>query len=84
MLSGTVRCKRTYFFRCSNSVFFEGLDPILVSDFARVFIKCSRRDDGKGLALDLLIDRLTNNQYFDLQNDEVGSCIFFVGSQSIT
>ena len=60
MLAGTVRCKKTYFFRSSNSVFFEGLDPILVSDFARVFITCSRRDDGKGLALDLQIGRLMN------------------------
>ena len=63
MLAGTVGCKRTYFFRCSNSVFFEGLDPILVSDFARVFIECSRRDDRKGLALDLQIDRLMNSPY---------------------
>ena len=63
MLAGTVRCKKTYFFRCSNSVFFEGLDPILVSDFARIFITCSRRDDGKGLALDLQIGRLMNSPY---------------------
>ena len=58
MLAGTVRCKRTYFFRCSNSVLFEGLDPILVSDFLRVFITCSRKDDGKGLALDLQMGQL--------------------------
>ena len=44
-------------------MFFDGLDQILVRDFARVFIKSSCREDGKGLAIDLRTDQLINFPY---------------------